>query len=87
MTKFKPTARQQKFIEMAERRFEARLAQPKRKSSAFSRYFLEKCSSELGIEPPLVQKHRVRRHQRKVFMAIEKMFGSNNWLVRLFRNR
>lgn len=83
MTRFKPTAEQQKFIKMAERRLEAGLAQPKGKSTAFSRYFLDKCSCELGIERPPTP--RVHHRQRKIFGAIEKLFGHDNWLIRLFR--
>jgi len=70
---------------MAERRFDAWLSQPKRKPSAFSRYFVEKCSSELGIEPP--RKSRGHLRQRKMFGALEKLFGHDNWLIRLFRRR
>lgn len=85
MTRFKLTAKQKKFIEMAERRFDARLAQPKRKSCAFSRYFLEKCSNEQGIEPP----HKPRGHslQHKMFRALEKTFGQDNWLIQMLRRR
>lgn len=82
---FKPTAEQQKFIEIAVRRFETWLAQPKRPATPFSRYFLEKCSSELGIEPPRVQKQRGHLRQRKVFGALERILGLKNWLIRLFR--
>jgi hypothetical protein len=72
MAGFEPTAKQQKIIETAERLFDARLAQPKPKSSAFSRYFVEKCSSELGIEP---HKPRVGFLQRKIIGALKMLFG------------
>ena len=83
MAKFKPTVKQQRFVEMAERRLEAELAQPKRKSTAFSRYFLDKCSSELGIERPSTP--RVPPGQWKIFNAVAELFGHDNWLMRLFR--
>lgn len=86
MATFKPTPAQQEFIDMASSRFEARLAQPKRKPSPFSRYFLAKCSDELGINPPRVHKPRVHPLQRNLFSALERMFGRNNWLIRLFHH-
>lgn len=73
MAGFEPTAKQQKIIETAERLFDARLAQPKPKSSAFSRYFVEKCSSEMGIEAP--RKNWVSLLQRKMVGTIKMLFG------------
>lgn len=83
MARFKLTAEQQRFIKMAERHFDARLIQQNRKPTAFSRYFLEKCSSEQGIKPP----RKLRAHSPRLRMlgALEELFGHDNWLIRLFR--
>ncbi len=83
MATFKPTAEQQKFIETANRRFETWLAQPKRPVTPFSRYFLEKCSSELGIEPRRTHVSWVRQQQRRV---LEGIISLRDWLIRLFRS-
>lgn len=85
MARFEPTTEQHKIVETAERLFDARLAQPKRESSAFSSYFLERCSSELGIEPP--HRPRVRLLRRKLVGVLEAFLGDDNWLVRRFRRR
>lgn len=44
---YKPTPREQQLIDRAQREFEA----AKRSGEPPSRYFLDKCSSEMGIEP------------------------------------
>lgn len=82
MTTFRPTAAQKKFIEIAERSFDDRLSQPKSKSS----YFLDKCSSEIGIAPAPDIDPRTNRKQRKIFGVIEELLGHNNCLVRFIRN-
>lgn len=85
MAKFKLSAEQKKFVEVAKRHFDTRLAQSRRKSSAFSIYFLEKCSCELGIEAP--RKARMRLLQWKMFGAFADRFDRSHWLARLFRRR
>lgn len=83
MARFQPTAEQRKFIEQAERQFEARLTQPTPHDTPFSRYFLEKCSSESGVQRP--REPQGQRRKRKLFDALVGMFGGDNWLTRLLR--
>ena len=85
MASFKLTDEQQKFVEMAEQHFDARCAQEKHQPSAFSHSFLERCSTELGIAPP--RQPRVHFRHRKLFGALDALFGHDNWLIRLFRRR